>query len=397
LIKQKLLIVLGAGASVEFGMPSVSEVDKLFDKWCSDRYIAVDTNQSYYKYLMEVSQKEHNFESGIYLLWQLAKLYNESDLKEFLEPKKLSKVASFGQEATEITHNDLVRMSCFLIDELLKEFRTRCKILENTHKEQLQKQKDFFEKLSQKYELGFVSLNYDNVILSCMSHLFTGFNQSGNFDARSVLTRKEWNFIYHLHGSVYFDMAGSKHNMHEIVWQNDLTTQFSQNSSGRNSVDNVEKTPLPNTSIITGYEKSQQILRQPFRTYYSVLDKLVMDADAFMVLGYGFGDEHLNSALKQMQYNRKRNVVVVGYSDDGEDPMQFRNDAWSYNLLKTFPANAHQIATRKYQHAAPDIAELKKNYQLEVSTNQNYPLSIWHGGYLKACENVDLILEELER
>jgi NAD-dependent SIR2 family protein deacetylase len=82
LIEQKLLIVLGAGASVEFGMPSVSEVDKLFDKWCSDRYIAVDTNQSYYKYLMEVSQKEHNFESGIYLLWQLAKLYNESDLKK---------------------------------------------------------------------------------------------------------------------------------------------------------------------------------------------------------------------------------------------------------------------------------------------------------------------------
>ena len=31
--KKKLMVVLGAGASVELGMPSVSDIDRLFHEW----------------------------------------------------------------------------------------------------------------------------------------------------------------------------------------------------------------------------------------------------------------------------------------------------------------------------------------------------------------------------
>jgi len=32
-MKKKLLLITGAGASIDFGMPSVKEIDSLFDNW----------------------------------------------------------------------------------------------------------------------------------------------------------------------------------------------------------------------------------------------------------------------------------------------------------------------------------------------------------------------------
>ncbi len=36
--KKKLMVVLGTGASVELGMPSVNDIDDLFNKWSLKQY-----------------------------------------------------------------------------------------------------------------------------------------------------------------------------------------------------------------------------------------------------------------------------------------------------------------------------------------------------------------------
>ena len=43
------------------------------------------------------------------------------------------------------------------------------------------------------------------------------------------------------------------------------------------------------------------------------------------------------------------------------------------------------------------ISELKANKEFEVSNDSKRPLSIWHNGFLEACLNPHLIINELNR
>jgi NAD-dependent SIR2 family protein deacetylase len=74
--KKKLMVVVGAGASIELGMPSVNEVDCLFSEWAKEDYLlANDEEKTLYCYIKsEVNRhyklnpksglrKETNFES----------------------------------------------------------------------------------------------------------------------------------------------------------------------------------------------------------------------------------------------------------------------------------------------------------------------------------------------
>ncbi len=81
--KKKLLIVVGAGASVEFGMPSVSKIDSLFDTW-SQSYCVLENDKtlyahirdslnSYYnKNLKERLRCETNYEQVLHVMFQLS-------------------------------------------------------------------------------------------------------------------------------------------------------------------------------------------------------------------------------------------------------------------------------------------------------------------------------------
>jgi hypothetical protein len=69
--------------------------------------------------------------------------------------------------------------------------------------------KKFFNYLKSDYELGFINLNYDNTILTALPDLNTGFDKDGKFKL-NMLFEENWNFCYHLHGFVHFDMRDSQ-------------------------------------------------------------------------------------------------------------------------------------------------------------------------------------------
>jgi hypothetical protein len=106
----------------------------------------------------------------------------------------------------------------------------------------------------------------------------------------------------------------------------------------------MEGISYPTSPIVAGYGKTQQILRQPFRTYFAQVSRLVHEADSLLFLGYGFSDLHLNVAFSEVR-DRHRPVVVVDWAADDQDPLQFRHDSWSYNLFKTLPG---PVAVRQH-------------------------------------------------
>lgn len=63
------------------------------------------------------------------------------------------------------------------------------------------------DELKDSFEVGIYNLNYDIAAIGAFPEAFTGFSESGTFDPLSVHRRTEWNFIYHLHGSVHHSFA----------------------------------------------------------------------------------------------------------------------------------------------------------------------------------------------
>ena len=411
-MKKKLLITVGAGASIDFGLPSVKDVDALFDA-CAGRLfpLASDPTSNLYRYCRGAIETYYgtaskpalrkwvNFEEVLYQL-NLLVPYHADPMRThgsnaLLASNLLPEVLAFNGKPTAVDGNVLRHLGSSLIDALVDHFIDACAELAATRAAEITQLREFLATLSEEFDIGIVTLNYDNVFTQACPELFTGFHpDTGIFEPLSVLRRDDWNFIYHLHGSIHLAMTGPGHDLHGITWATTPVKGHEVHSSGRNDQDSMEGVAFPTSTIVAGYGKTQQILRQPFRTYYAQVNRLVHEADSLLFLGYGFGDLHLNAAFSDAR-DRRRPVVVVDWAQDDQDPLPFRNDPWSYQLFKTLPSNAGRMSSPG--HRAPaSIDDLKANNEVEASNDPDYPLAVCYNGLLAACQHPSKILAHLK-
>lgn len=405
--KPKVLFIVGSGASVDFDFPTVAQIDEFFSEW-SNEYPYVPGDQKTYSLIRGIVNtyynqnpksglvKSTNFEEILYLYYQLHAIASDSNWELYRNP--LAALIKECRVSMPQPFDGYLSLANYLIDRLLEHFRDHCKQVRKKKESEFGLLLEFLNAFSDQFEIGFVSLNYDNLITQALPDLCTGFDKdTGRFQPKLIYERKEWNFIYHLHGSVHFDMRFQNHNFHVVHWQNDLEEPFQQNSSGRSSQNTMEGVYLPTSSIIAGYNKLDQIQKDPYRIYFCELDRLVYEANFIVFLGYGFGDFHLNRAFRSIRQDKPaKKILVISYEKEDQDPLHFRRDEWSHNLSTTIPFNAGEMAT--YEHSCPsDIEELKREKQFEISRNPDYPLSVWYGGFLEACMNVEKVIDELNR
>lgn len=410
-MKKKLLITVGAGASLDFGLPSVREVDSIFDSCAGHIFPLVsDPTSNLYRHCRNAIETYYetaskpalrkwvNFEEVLYQLNLLVPYHSDSmrthGSNALLAPIQLPDVLEFGHSPKVVDGNVLSYMGSALIDSLVDHFIDTCAKLPTDKATEIAHLRDFLAVLREDFDIGIITLNYDNVFTQACKKLHTGFDPvTGKFDPLSVLQRDDWNFIYHLHGSIHFSMTGAGHDMHGITWATTPEKGHMVHSSGRNDQDSMEGVAFPTSTIVAGYGKTQQILRQPFRTYYAQVNRLVHEADSLLFLGYGFGDLHLNAAFTEAR-DRRRPVVVVDWANDDQDPLPFRNDSWSYQLFKTLPGDASRMSSPG--HRAPaSIDELKRSNEVEMSNDPNYPLAVWYNGLLAACQHPEKIVPHL--
>ncbi|WP_386082406.1 SIR2 family protein [Vreelandella sp. F11] len=408
-MKKKLLITVGAGASMDFGLPSVSDIDVFFDTSTSNSHpLAKKPTSNLYRHCRDAInayygcatkpglRKWANFEEILYQLNLLIPYLSDLDRlhgsNALLTANSLPEVIH-GRVRKAADGAVLGNLTSTLMSELVNHFIDACADASKAKAAEIAELRQFLAALKEEFDIGIITLNYDNLFTQASPDLYTGFNADGKFDPMSVLTRTDWNFIYHLHGSVHFAMTGVAHDMHGITWVAAPSKSHTVHATGRNSQDSMEGTTYPMSPFVAGYGKTQQILRQPFRTYFAQVNRLVHEADSLLFLGYGFGDLHLNTAFSEVR-DRHRPIVLVDWADDNQDPLPFRYDAWSYNLFKTLPGDAHTMSS--VGHSAPAcIADLRAKRELEVSNNPTYPLSVWYNGMLEACRNPQKILNHL--
>jgi len=116
--KRKLIIVAGAGSSLEFGMPSVEDVHKILLKSAAQNYsLASDPAKNLYGYLSEEVErylssnmtlklyKKPNFEDILYLSYALAGIYSAaSPLGAFIGIRRFPEVIEVGQSKPVDAH-----------------------------------------------------------------------------------------------------------------------------------------------------------------------------------------------------------------------------------------------------------------------------------------------------
>jgi hypothetical protein len=404
--KHKLLVLVGAGASVDLGMPSSEKIHCLFIKWAQEEFPLADQKDSnLYSYIADqISRfyrgnpktglrKHTNFEELLYVILQLS-TYKYRDnfsnpLLAFLSCREMPPVYHHG-EKTDADGFLLYWLAGFLIDKLLEHFRLICKGV-NRCDCYFKKHAHFWKKLREDYALGIFNLNYDNLILQALPGIGTGFSpENGVFNASSLMQAISWDFCYHIHGSIHFDMRKID-SMHRIYWQNDLRAQFSTNSVGRNPQSTREGYDFPTSVIIAGYEKLHQIRREPFRSFYNCLERAIFDADAILLVGSGQGDEHINSIFEEyFEKNPRKRVFIVTNSNGADDPIPFRCDAWVNNLCKNFHVSAHDFSSKG--HSAPaDISDLKRRNICEV--NKDESVAVWYNGLLSLFDHYQVVLK----
>jgi hypothetical protein len=391
-MKKKLLVVAGSGASVEFGMPSVKEVNKILNDHLLKYISNKDKTESIYEYFKNIVATD-DFEEIIYFINLLSSLLDTTNpINSFIERSKLPDL-TFYSNVKVLDSHILRNAGSLMLESLVDTFRNKCRNVTTTHSKDFEKTRLFFSKLQNDFSLGILNLNYDNILYESIPGLYTGFDHNtGKFQPKGVLNRKEFDFIYHMHGSVHFNLKGSETEMHEIFWENKLEAFFEQDAFGRSPHLSKERIDIPNSAFIAGYGKPHQIQRYPFRIYYSKLDSLVNEADAFLFLGYGFKDLHINSAF-QDNINSSKPVVIITYNNCESERLPWRDDEWSKNVIDMFKRDPETFGTeisqtRKIQGFCANL--------MEKSTAGGFTINIWHHGFLNSCDNYEIIQKALQ-
>ena len=404
--KKRLIVLMGAGASIPLKMPSVAGVDAFLSGLTEHATINgsnpafdyfKDRLEKYYKRSPYPDiRKSANFEEVLYTIQFLATLASDTNFQIPLNPnldiKNIREVFYKGSTYKKPAYGGLLlNYVADLHSELLTHFRVQIGISSCNHKAVWNNCKQFWNAIKSEFDVGVLNLNYDNTAIETTGSKFTGFSK-GEFDSASISADESWDFTYHLHGSVHFNLVPRSTNLHTIVWKDDLTGVFhpvsSVGGSGMTTTEHLFST------IITGQEKLIQIQREPFISYYEDVGRRINGADAILIVGYGFNDPHINNFFKR--FSAKISSVpclVMDYADPKSptNPLTFRHDAWSYNLFQTLSLDKSMQAG-----APPDVQELIVNKEFETFTvGRKGSVSVWYNGFDLAWLNISKLLAKL--
>ncbi len=176
------------------------------------------------------------------------------------------------------------------------------------------------ESLSRENILRLYTLNYDQnfkILLERMGlSVFDGFDiEYGNYlkaNVREILDNMECHAHYNLHGSIFWEVLKPEDRDIDpeiVLMQHGFNLQV---NNSPHSVQLEKGKTLSVANIITGYQKAQRGVMPPFNQMKSTFDKDCCFADEMYIVGYSFGDEHINQSIKTaLKHNKEIKITMV--------------------------------------------------------------------------------------
>ena len=410
--KPRLLVLLGSGSSIPCGMPSVNEIDELMKRWALEVTAEpfIKSESEVFNVLWKASERYYrsnhygirpNYERVLGEMTSLASWlspppFGNPLIEAISDGAPISTLEGLHNPSDKYASRNLVlSRQTSLLEKLANYIRDLSKALDSVSPAM----SDFtslLRRLRDRFDLGIYTLNYDTVARSAWPEAYCGFDRDGNFEPSGVSQRRRWDFVYHLHGSVHHSITAYPH---RIEWREDLDCNF---------MDRLEMAPdmaqdfrsVPLTTLISGGFKLDQLLADPYQTFYAALIRHAQEASAFLIAGYGFGDLHVNRAL-QNRFERPIDdapgppVIVLEKSPQANLQTASRqsHDFWAYQLTHTL--NTRFEVTKAHLEREVTVDLLIENEEFETDIRNR--VAIWHGGFLEAIASIDKISAWLSR
>ncbi|MFZ6050641.1 hypothetical protein [Halocola ammonii] len=341
------VLLLGAGAVIDWGAPSTSQI--------TDEIIADSTFRSYQDQplgewinhklagLYSRDPESINFETIANSIEYLSTFFSSkyrpafSEFKNlmpafFTERDDLMEILWFdriyqtknnewvvdGREQGQIFWNDydafFASVYRYYINKVVSLVEKYSKRLEEHHG--LNGQLDWFLK-SLKEPIRCYTTNYDRFIpLISKLPIFEGFTENSKnelvFDPTTVLNNSQVNCWYNLHGSVHFKKSG----FNSVKYEKEKFIRNFGIGSGSVEDNDQDSRRLLQSNLITGFNKSSRILLDPYSQFYHRFYADCLEAKKIYVIGYSFTDFHLNRALRTaLTINEDVTIEIISYHE----------------------------------------------------------------------------------
>ena len=287
----------------------------------------------------------------------------------------------------------ILSQQAFLLGKLANYMRT-CSRAFNPQSREFSNYKNFFQRLHEQFDFGIYNLNYDTVARTARPNAFYGFDRYGNFNPSVVYQRRKWGFLYHLHGSVHHCITN---NFNQIKWKDGLNGEFKDRLDPMPDMAQDFR-PVPLTTLIAGGFKPDQLLANPYQTFYSSLVRHAQEADAILIAGYGFGDLHVNRVLQNRfegPDDERPFPQVIILEKSSPNKLQTASiqsyDFWAWQLTHTL--NTRFRMSEAHVNREHTVQPFISSNEFETDTLNR--VAIWHGGFQEAIPFVDKVTEWL--
>lgn len=305
--EDKIIILLGAGASCDAGMKNsfqmIREIEhSLNGEWeqYKDLYNYIHSSHYHLERIKGVNASEiyFNIENLVGLIDSIIKISKkEIDIYPF--------IGSWEKELFAVAGHDL---------KLAKEFKEKILTkLKNSWlmPDDFRGKSSYYKKLKEtgyNYPLRIFSLNYDMCVEENLSAegiiLERGFNNNKEWDyKRYEPSEREVNyFLYKLHGS--------------LDWKRDTENRLTYADSPT-SIDPLKM------EIIFGIQNKLQSY-DPYLFYFYSFREACIASDLIVVSGYGFLDQHINDNLiSAFKLDKNKKIIVNIYSTATDEQEAF--------------------------------------------------------------------------
>ena len=361
------IFLFGAGAAIDWKAPTTTELTNLIALW---GFKAKDDKTITYhiKSILEKAGYLVNFETILSVVEELIVFYagkkrskhKNSLMAPFLnESKLLCLLLNFSVNGNpnfsytlNIPNNELASNrqaspnkspNQFFFENLLTNLRSaieaqvdnyshngkRHSKIENQNNKKLNDSfSDWIKSFIENQEIvRLYTLNYDRLNKVILEN--RGIDVFEGFNSKAVLS--DWNGIepnlsrivndlncvcsYNMHGCAYWQLKELKNHKTFLPFLIP-GVHIADNYSEVPSLETEKGKSIICTNIIAGYQKAQQSALSPYKQMQASFDRDCLNANNIYIIGYSFGDEHINESIKMalvFNPNLKIHIIDCGF------------------------------------------------------------------------------------
>lgn len=254
-------------------------------------------------------------------------------------------------------------------------------------------------RLSEASQLWSFTLNYDDVLDRSLDAAATGFGpgpEPRRFEPilLSLALRAGKSMHCHLHGCVRWGYAsqGEPYTAHCLrdVYEYDAAQTASQHWEPVQSVLHHAQSGrcIPYACIVTGLSKTDELLEQPYFAYHHAFHRAVEQCSTLICAGYGFGDLHVNAAIRELFVNRAGVQMYIVDHAPGQDASDYVDRIFlRWEAYLTLTRGEWCRCDPQEINGFPGWSCLSGDTVEEVPFP---PIGVWLGGFRAFCQAVAL-------